>query len=312
MASTGTVLAGAFFSGEFIPSCYMQFLHIQYYLILCYNKWIFSLIIWIIILNEVIFTNKGLPVVLETGFYLASSPFFHMNRTADFCVLIFVTQGVIFVTEDGNDYAVRPGELLFLKSGVNHFGRYEIPKGTRWYYVHFRVPENVELENCRVLPKQMQGLLESSIEKELAGIVERFHHKEEENLWEINADFWRFLTQLTRWGKKRAKLTLSDKICEFLSKKDGEPFDSAVLEKEFCLSYKRLAAVFKSQKNQTMQEYHRALKIQKAIRLLRTTLLNISEIAGECGYEDALYFSRVFKKQTGKSPSEFRRLPEGY
>jgi len=33
--------------------------------------------------------------------------------------------------------------------------------------------------------------------------------------------------------------------------------------------------------------------------------LNINEIASMCGYDDALYFSRVFKKQTGLSPKAF-------
>lgn len=268
-------------------------------------------------MHQVIFSNKKLPLLLETGFYQASSPFFHVNRTAEFHDLIFVTQGVIFVTEDGQDYAVRPGELLFLKAGVNHWGRYEIPRGTIWYYVHFLLDQKVQdddagSKNYRLLPKRMQGLADSALEKELAQIVQSFHQSDEEILWQINTDFWCFLNHLTQWGKKRKQITLSDKICDFLSKKDGEPFDSSLLEKEFCLSYKRLAAVFKCQKNKTMQEFHTSVRIQKAIRLLRTSLLNISEIADQCGYEDSLYFSRVFKKVTGKSPSEFRRLPEGY
>ena len=45
--------------------------------------------------------------------------------------------------------------------------------------------------------------------------------------------------------------------------------------------------------------------INKAIELLETTNLNISEIARMLGFDDSLYFSRVFKKETGTSPKKY-------
>ena len=39
----------------------------------------------------------------------------------------------------------------------------------------------------------------------------------------------------------------------------------------------------------------------------RNTSFNISEISGAIGYENPLYFSRIFKKQSGLSPSEYRK-----
>nr|WP_243417781.1 helix-turn-helix domain-containing protein [Mediterraneibacter glycyrrhizinilyticus] len=40
--------------------------------------------------------------------------------------------------------------------------------------------------------------------------------------------------------------------------------------------------------------------------MLRTTTYSVSEVAAIVGYENPLYFSRLFKKQTGLPPSEFR------
>ncbi|WP_236636910.1 helix-turn-helix domain-containing protein [Sinomicrobium soli] len=40
---------------------------------------------------------------------------------------------------------------------------------------------------------------------------------------------------------------------------------------------------------------------------MRTEELNISEIAYGLGFENLPYFSRLFKKETGVSPSEFRK-----
>ena len=48
-------------------------------------------------------------------------------------------------------------------------------------------------------------------------------------------------------------------------------------------------------------------RITKAQRLLLQTDLPVGEISLQCGYEDTLYFSRVFSKYCGVSPSQFRK-----
>jgi len=47
-------------------------------------------------------------------------------------------------------------------------------------------------------------------------------------------------------------------------------------------------------------------RLQKSEKLLRTTAMRINEVAFKLGYNDPQYFTRVFKKSTGISPTEFR------
>lgn len=54
-------------------------------------------------------------------------------------------------------------------------------------------------------------------------------------------------------------------------------------------------------------QYILSLRISNAQSLLENTSYNVTEISNIVGYENPLYFSRVFKKQCGMSPSEFRR-----
>ena len=59
-------------------------------------------------------------------------------------------------------------------------------------------------------------------------------------------------------------------------------------------------------------EYIRKLRIEKAINLINTTDCSLTEIAYLTGFSDQSHFNRIFKKQTGKTPSNFRKTkPKG-
>lgn len=64
---------------------------------------------------------------------------------------------------------------------------------------------------------------------------------------------------------------------------------------------------FKHYNGMTPMHYILTIRIANAQNLLETTTYNITEIANIVGYENPLYFSRLFKKQTGLSPSEYRK-----
>jgi AraC-like DNA-binding protein len=53
------------------------------------------------------------------------------------------------------------------------------------------------------------------------------------------------------------------------------------------------------------------LKIERACHLLDVTSKGVNEVAWALGYEDAYYFSRIFKKTMGISPSQYRRIRVG-
>lgn len=64
---------------------------------------------------------------------------------------------------------------------------------------------------------------------------------------------------------------------------------------------------FKKITKMTPMQYIVSLRINNAINLIENTDYNISEIANAVGYENSLYFSRLFRKYTGMSPSEYRK-----
>ena len=64
---------------------------------------------------------------------------------------------------------------------------------------------------------------------------------------------------------------------------------------------------FKEYTSSTPAQYLLSLRISNAQTLLENTAYNITEIANIVGYDNPLYFSRLFRKQCGMSPSEFRK-----
>ncbi len=73
------------------------------------------------------------------------------------------------------------------------------------------------------------------------------------------------------------------------------------------MSSSRFSTVFAQETGYTFTEYLSALRIGKAKELLQATSMKSSEIALLAGYNDPHYFSYIFKKSTGLTPSEYRR-----
>ena len=279
-------------------------------------------------MNEITICSSVMPVVSGCDHLAAAEPFYHADRVADFHVLIYVTKGVIHVTEGDVDYSVGEGELLFLKSGVRHYGRTEIPRGTEWYFVHFSceeeqlapfAPDNTPIaqystiKNSLVLPKHLTGLTGGSIERSIARLCDYFCGDDRFRRWRINAMLFDVLSDIAlRRFELEQQPAISDRVCAYLAEHISEPFSAQDVSRSFYLSYKRLAAVFKSEKGVTMQQYHNSLRMNEACRLLRSTLLTVGEIAAALGFDDALYFSRCFSRYAGASPTEYRRNARVY
>lgn len=261
-------------------------------------------------------SNSMMPGMDSGNLCAAAEPFLHADRILAFHVLIYVLEGVIYVTEDGVDYTIEAGEMLFLKKGVRHFGKKEVPKGTRWYYIHFYAEEGSERTGIGqedipdeevALPKKLSHLTGSILAEKIAALIESARSGDGMDSWYRNMRLFEVLSLAAFFQKKEIKRTLSEEICVYLQAHMKETFSAKEMERHFYLSYKHMAAVFKKEKQMTMQQYHTKLRMDAACRLLESTLLSVGEIGRQIGYEDVLYFSRIFHRSEGMSPTAYRR-----
>ncbi len=84
------------------------------------------------------------------------------------------------------------------------------------------------------------------------------------------------------------------------------------LAKQCGVSESYLSTSFRKETGMTVTDCINKTRIRQALILLNTTELSIGEIASRCGFPDANYFSRVFRKQQGLSPKQYRdRIRKG-
>ena len=72
----------------------------------------------------------------------------------------------------------------------------------------------------------------------------------------------------------------------------------------FSYTEKYVSSLFKRHMEMGFNKYVNSRRIDYALRLIDKGHTSVKDIALECGYSDALYFSKVFKKKTGVTPTE--------
>ncbi len=86
----------------------------------------------------------------------------------------------------------------------------------------------------------------------------------------------------------------------------------ADISREMCISMNYLNTIFKTVTGTTIMQYAQQVKISAAKTLLRSKEKSIKDIAESLGYYDQYHFSKVFKKEIGCAPSEYRRTYSKY
>jgi len=96
-------------------------------------------------------------------------------------------------------------------------------------------------------------------------------------------------------------------ITDWIAEHASEDFDLARLAARAGLSKFHFQRLFKSAVGVSPSRYHINLRMNLARQLLRETKKSIVDVALEVGYADPSYFAKLFRKETGLSPSDYRR-----
>ena len=96
--------------------------------------------------------------------------------------------------------------------------------------------------------------------------------------------------------------------CQWLIRNNLQDSDLGVesLAAELRCSPSHLSKLFHRETGERIVEYMTRIRLVNAVDAVRLTSLSVKEIAAACGFNDPNYFTRVFRKTTGRSPVQYR------
>ena len=98
------------------------------------------------------------------------------------------------------------------------------------------------------------------------------------------------------------------RVQEYIEKHAGRPLSIEQLAGVAHMSVRTFMRNFKKATGETPNVYIQKVRIEKAKRMLESGLDGIEQVSKEAGYSDFASFRKVFKRFTGLTPSEYKRL----
>lgn len=225
-------------------------------------------------------------------------------RTMSFYDLTVVISGTIFYVIDGEEIPVKSGDAILIPPGSVR-ERQRSAESTDYISFNFVTDPQIDL------PIYLEDVLHSdalfllSAFDKINGRSYLDHKEENEHLLAC--------LLLVFENRIRAKgiHPLVRKIMKYVHQNLGNKITLEDIGKETFFSPIYCDTLFKKETGHSIIDYIIEKRIDEAKRLLLEGSLSLSGISELLGFHDYNYFSRVFKKRTGYTPSAYRRLMQG-
>ncbi|MFP7168867.1 response regulator transcription factor [Terribacillus sp. FSL K6-0262] len=128
-----------------------------------------------------------------------------------------------------------------------------------------------------------------------------------EDIYKANKTIASFLKEVECLVKSEGGQGHMRKLTAYIKEHYHEALSLSDIANHFHFSPSYLSNYFSAHSREGFSGYLNRVRIEAAINLLRQNDIPISKISEQVGFSDHSYFCRVFKKQTGYSPSQYRR-----
>lgn len=264
--------------------------------------------------------------ITDIGYY-PSARHHHRCREEgiDQYVLIYCVDGSGWYTLHGTRHEVGKDQYFILPSGVPHaYGAVEDGKWTI-YWVHFRGEHAAIYSEGAQQPQSINTALNSRINDRnniFEEIFSTLHFGEGiEDLRYASSLLHHYLASLRYLRQFRTTSRLGAPQHPFEKGKEVEVVEAAIhymsehIERRVTMkdlanyvgySTSHFSSLFRQQTGISPLAYFNKMKIDHACQLLEQTDLHINQICFKVGFDDSLYFSRLFSKTTGMAPKAYR------
>ena len=218
---------------------------------------------------------------------------------------VLIAGGECVYSWDERCVTLRPGSLIYLPKGARH--SVTAPERTLdLYRINLTVTDALDGEE--IVFRHEPYLVSDSAPKGLFDISEELCRitMHPDASFRSTALICELLDFCARQGKSRSVTRIGAAI-DYINNHFTEEISVSHLSELCFLSEAHLYRLFKDELKMSPIEYKNSLRIRRAQLLLPDTELSIGEIADMLGFDNACYFSRIFKSRTGISPLEYRK-----
>jgi AraC family transcriptional regulator, arabinose operon regulatory protein len=237
-------------------------------------------------------------------------------------ILLYCISGCGWIEVGGKKSKINENHVVVLPAGLSH--RYGSDNSRPWniYWFHFNGLHAQFYSNKLTTPLYLEPNNTSRNEDRIS-LFENIYNSlamgySLENLYYASVSLQYFLCSIlfqdqfdSRAGEAFFSNDSVSQCIHFMRENIENKLTLNDLASFVRLSNSRLTSLFKSKTGYSPIDYFILLKLQKACQYLDHTPMKISQISPKVGIDDPLYFSRVFQKKMGVSPSEYRKKEKG-
>ncbi len=232
-------------------------------------------------------------------------------------ILHYIIQGEGTLYIDSKEFHLKEKQAFVLPANILTY--YEASKENPWHYVWVQIagPKAVELLQKAGMTRRHPIFLPlepcHEIEACLMDIL--CNHDQE---YACMGNLYRLFQCLIQYSshkpeeaeKSEPALRYIQIVMEYIANKYSEPIRIKEIADHCGLERSYLSKVFKYGTGQTPQEYLLQFRMNKAKQLLKNTDISVQHVSYSVGYNDPFSFSKLFKRETGMSPSQWRKEGE--
>lgn len=222
---------------------------------------------------------------------------------------LYITAGEALVDVEGKAFLCQAGQALLIPPQVPFSIRYY--KDAIGFSGGFSPSIMSDASSLRFLTKPIhQGFWfeEAAFMGMLFGMLESAFEREDTVFIEKGLDL--FLSRI-KPGTSTVLHPAVNCFLESVFKPEKQTFTIADYAEEAGVSQNYLSRLVKDLTGRSVGDWIDIVRVQRSKQLLASTTLPIIDVAASIGIEDQSYFSRLFKKLTGLTPSGFRKRMQG-
>lgn len=256
--------------------------------------------------------------ITDIGFFPSAENHYRKRRKgAKEYILIYCLEGSGLIEIFGQKLELVSNSYYIIPPDTPH--QYAAVKKNPWsiYWLHFKGSQSIHIYEkfCDRRAPKIEKIPFSEKRKvifdNLMDILEEGYSADNIeyanlSLWELFSSFI-YSGYFAEVGKGKSGSGLIDSSITFMRENLDKVISVKELAELFNYSSSHFLRLFKNKTGYSPIHYFNHLKIQKACQLLSFTDLSVKEISFELGFEDPLYFSRLFKKSMNMSPLKYKK-----